>query len=80
MNLNFSNFEKLANKVGLSVTAGEIVGLVPLEAIVDAGQYYNGGVESSSEILIQKAVSGLKLDVLGEFIPNERIIELSANL
>ncbi len=75
-----TEIEKLANKVGLSVTAGEIVGLVPLEAIIDAGKYYNGGVESNSEILIQKAVSGLKLNVLGEFVSNERIIELSANL
>ena len=71
--------KNLAKDLGLEVTAGEIVGLVPLEAILDAGRHYNCG-EDIDDILINKAINELKLNVLSDFIPNERIIELSAGL
>ena len=64
-----------ANTMGLNVTAGELVGLVPLNAMLDAGRFYCGNSDVTNDNqLVEFAVSGLKLDVLGEFIPNERII------
>ena len=74
-----TEIENLATELGLTVTAGEIVGLVPLNAILDAGRLYNNG-DAEDNILIRKAIEGLKLDVLYDFNPEERIIELSAGL
>ena len=66
-----------ANEMGLSTTAGELVGLVPLNAMLDAGRYYHGN-DADVEVLVQAAISGLKLDVLEPFNPKERIIEWAA--
>ena len=66
-----------ANEMGLTTTAGELVGLVPLNAMLDAGRYYYGN-DADVEILVQSAISGLKLDVLEPFNPKERIIEWAA--
>jgi len=66
-----------AKKMGLTTTAGELVGLVPLNAMLDAGRYYHGN-DADVGVLVQSAISGLKLDVLEPFNPKERIIEWAA--
>ena len=66
-----------ANEMGLTTTAGELVGLVPLNAMLDAGRYYHGN-DADVEVLVEAAISGLKLDVLEPFNPKERIIEWAA--
>ena len=75
-----NEISELAKTYGLEFTAGEIVGLVPLEAILEAGKYYNNGKDDTDKILIEKAIQGMKLDVLDEFKPEDRIIELSSGL
>ena len=68
-----------ASEMGLEVTAGELVGLVPLNAILDAGRFYNIDLAvTQTRELVDAAISGLKLDVLDTFIPDERIIEWAA--
>ena len=65
-----------AKKIGLNVTAGELVGLVPLNAMVSAGNFYN--TEDSlidEKSVVEKAISALMLDVLGDFDPKSSIIE-----
>ena len=64
-----------AKKIGLSVTAGELVGLVPLNAMISAGNFYNSGEEIEEKSTVEKAISGLMLDRLGEFNPQSCIIE-----
>ena len=64
-----------AATIGLSVVAGELVGLVPLNAMLDAGHHYSRNLESDNETLVQQAIGGLKLDALDEFDPNVNIIE-----
>ncbi|MBN28809.1 MAG: glutamate formimidoyltransferase [Euryarchaeota archaeon] len=65
-----------AGKIGLNVTAGELVGLVPLNAMKSAGNYYhNDDLEMDEEEIVQKAISGLMLDRLGEFDSKSCIIE-----
>ena len=65
-----------AKKIGLNVTAGELVGLVPLNAMKSAGNYYNNGDSQIDEkSLVDKAISGLMLDRLGDFDPESSIIE-----
>ena len=65
-----------AKKIGLNATAGELVGLVPLGAMLSAGHYYYDGEDESDEnILVEKAISGLMLDQLSDFEPQSCIIE-----
>tara|TARA_B100001750_G_scaffold248413_1_gene279262 strand:- start:4426 stop:5454 length:1029 start_codon:yes stop_codon:yes gene_type:complete len=65
---------KESTKIGLSVVAGELVGLVPLNAMLDAGRHYNNS-DAEDETLVQQAIDGLMLDALDEFDPNANIIE-----
>ncbi len=70
-----------AATLGLKVTAGELVGLVPLKAILDAGRHYTDDSDiTDPRILVETAISKLQLDVLDGFNPDERIIEWAAEL
>ena len=70
---------KAAINRGLRVTGSELVGLVPLKAMLDAADYFlvkqerSLGVSESEKIKI--AVKSLGLDDLKPFIPEEKIIE-----
>jgi glutamate formiminotransferase/formiminotetrahydrofolate cyclodeaminase len=67
---------KEASIIGLNVTAGELVGLVPLEAMLSAGRFYIDDDSIVDEkMLVQKAISGLMLDKLDDFEPESSIIE-----
>ena len=67
-----------ANKIGLDVISSELVGLVPLKAFINAGKLYEKNFESLSDIeLVDAAITGLKLDIIGEFLPVDNIIEWS---
>lgn len=64
---------------GLRVTGSELVGLIPLKAMIDAGKYFlkkqkrSAGVDN--EELIRIAIKSMGLDELKPFNPRERIIE-----
>jgi glutamate formiminotransferase/formiminotetrahydrofolate cyclodeaminase len=64
---------------GIRVTGSELVGVVPLQAILDAGRHFlhkqkrSAGV--SNDELIAIAVKSLGLDELGPFDPQKKIIE-----
>jgi glutamate formiminotransferase/formiminotetrahydrofolate cyclodeaminase len=68
-----------ATKRGLRVTGSELVGLVPLKAMIAAADFYlqkqqrSLGVSESEKIKI--AIKSLGLDDLKPFHPQERIIE-----
>ena len=68
-----------AEKRGLRVTGSELVGLVPLKAMLDAGKYFlkKQGLSSglSEKELIKIAIKTMGLDELKPFNPEERIIE-----
>ena len=68
-----------AINLGLSATAGELVGLVPLNAIVSSGKFYHSNPSKASENeLVDAAIEGLMLDKLNIFDPEKRIIEWAA--
>ena len=70
-----------AAEMELEITAGELVGLVPLDAILDAGRHYNKDDSvTDARFLVDLAISKLKLDVLDDFNPDERIIEWAAKV
>ncbi len=79
MHQAFDETVKAADKRGLRVTGSELVGLVPLKAMLDAADYFltkqqrSLGIRESEKIKI--AVKSLGLDDLKPFNPNERIIE-----
>ncbi len=75
----FDEVCKRAEARGIRVTGSELVGLVPLKAMLDAGRYFlkkqqrSLGVSDSE--LIKIAVKSMGLDELGSFRPGEKIIE-----
>ena len=71
----YEEIRKLAAERGTKVTGSEIIGLIPLEAILMAGKYYTPD-EDNEEKLIKSAIDNLGLSDLDEFIPEEKIIEL----
>ncbi|MCL2097235.1 MAG: glutamate formimidoyltransferase [Bacteroidales bacterium] len=68
-----------AQKRGLRVTGSELVGLVPLQAILDAGRYFLAKQQRSTGIpdaeIIKIAVRTMGLDELTPFDPQQKIIE-----
>ena len=64
-----------ASRLGLEAVAGELVGLVPLQAIMDAGNHYSDTNIQDVDSLVENAIEGLMLDRLESFDPYENIIE-----
>jgi glutamate formiminotransferase/formiminotetrahydrofolate cyclodeaminase len=64
---------------GIRVTGSELVGLIPLNAMLDAGRHYlrkqGRSLGVSDKELIKIAVKSMGLDDLYEFKPEEKIIE-----
>jgi len=79
MHVAFDETVKAADKRGLRVTGSELIGLIPLQAMLDAGDYFLNKQERSLGISeaekIKIAVKSLGLDDLKPFNPNEKIIE-----
>ena len=75
----FDKVCELAWEHGMRVTGSELVGLLPKQAMVDAGRHYlrkqglNSGV--SDDELIAVAVRSMGLDEVAPFNPAEKIIE-----
>ncbi len=70
---------KKALERGIRVSGSELVGLIPLQAMIDAGKYFlrkqNRSVGIPEKEIIKIAVKSLGLDDLYEFKPEEKIIE-----
>jgi len=75
----FDEVSEKARLRGIRVTGSELVGLVPLQAMLDAGKHYLRKQQRSigipEEEIIKIAVKSLGLDELKPFNPKERIIE-----
>lgn len=75
----FDEVCRAASERGIRVTGSELVGLIPLQAMLDAGRYFLGkqqrSVGVSERELIRIAILSMGLDELGPFVPGERIIE-----
>lgn len=75
----FDEVCKSAQSRGLRVTGSELVGLIPLSAMLDAGKHYltlqNRSIGVSEKELIHIAIKSLGLDELAPFDPEKKIIE-----
>ena len=79
VHIAFDEACKKANERGIRVTGSELVGLIPLKAMTDAGKYFlekqQRSIGVSEKELIKIAVKSMGLDELTPFNPQERIIE-----
>ncbi|RKZ22727.1 glutamate formimidoyltransferase [bacterium] len=75
----FEVVEEEARELGLRVTGSEIVGLIPKEAILDAGRHFLEKQGRSravpEEEIIHTAILSLGLSEISPFKPEEKIIE-----
>lgn len=79
VHLVFEEVRRQAQKLGAEVTGSELIGLIPLTCLLEAGKYYQGkqglNYNQNETSLVQTAVNELMLGALGEFDVNRRVIE-----
>lgn len=79
VHIAFDEVCKKATERGIRVTGSELVGLIPLKSLLDAGIYFlkkqQRSIGVSESELIKIAVKSMGLDELAPFKPEERIIE-----
>lgn len=75
----FDEVCRKADARGVRVTGSELVGLIPLKSLLDAGRYFLSKQECSSGVsddeLIKIAVKSMGLNDIHPFIPEDKIIE-----
>lgn len=75
----FDEVSEKARERGIRVTGSELVGLIPLQAMLDAGRYFLRKQQRSTGVsdgeLIKIAVKSMGLDELYPFDPKKKIIE-----
>lgn len=75
----FDEVVERARERGIRVTGSELIGVIPLQAMLDAGKYFlrkqQRSVGIPDEEIIKIAVKSLGLDELAPFDPKKRIIE-----
>ena len=79
VHIAFDECVKSAYNRGMRVTGSELIGLMPLQSILDAGKYFLQKQQRSTGVsedeLIKIAVKSMGLDELVPFEPRKRIIE-----
>jgi glutamate formiminotransferase/formiminotetrahydrofolate cyclodeaminase len=79
VHIAFDEVCKSATERGIRATGSELVGLIPLQSMLEAGRYFLKKQQRSTGVsdkeLIKIAVKSLGLDDLYKFKPEEKIIE-----
>jgi len=75
LHIAFEEVKKEAARLGTEVNGSEIVGLVPLEAILKAGRFYSDHKIKDEKELVDLAIEKLGLSTLNKFIKEEKIID-----
>jgi glutamate formiminotransferase / formiminotetrahydrofolate cyclodeaminase len=79
VHIAFDEVCRKADARGVRVTGSELVGLIPLKSLLDAGRYFLAKQQRSSgvsdEELIKIAVKSMGLNDIHPFNPEEKIIE-----
>ena len=79
VHIAFDEVCRKADQRGVRVTGSELVGLIPLKAMLDAGKYFlkkqKCSVGVSDDELIKIAVKSMGLNDIHKFNPEEKIIE-----
>lgn len=79
LHVAFDEVCKKADARGIRVTGSELVGLLPLRCMLDAGRYFlrkqNRSTGVSDRELVKIAIKSMGLDDLAPFDPDQKIIE-----
>lgn len=79
MHQAFDEVSERARERGIRVTGSELIGVIPLQAMLEAGKYFlqkqQRSVGIPDEEIIKIAIKSLGLDELAPFDPKKRIIE-----
>ena len=79
VHIAFDEVCKSAERRGMRVTGSELVGLIPLNCLLDAGKYFLKKQQRSAGVsekeLVKIAVKSLGLDELAPFDPSKKVIE-----
>ena len=79
VHIAFDEVCRKADDKGVRVTGSELVGLIPLKSLLDAGRYYldkqKMSLGVSDEELIKIAIKSMGLNDIHHFNPEEKIIE-----
>ncbi len=79
VHIAFDEVCRKAEARGVRVTGSELVGLIPLKAMIEAGKYFLGKQQRSRGVdeaeLIKIAIKSMGLDELKPFNPEDKIIE-----
>ncbi len=79
VHIAFDEVCRMADARGVRVTGSELVGLIPLKALLDAGRYFLGKQQRSGGVsddeLIKIAIKSMGLNEIQKFIPQKKIIE-----
>jgi glutamate formiminotransferase/formiminotetrahydrofolate cyclodeaminase len=79
VHIAFDEVCKKADARGIRVTGSELVGLIPLKAMTDAGKYFLKKQKRSAGVpekeLVRMAIISMGLSELAPFKPEEKIIE-----
>ncbi|MCX6321596.1 MAG: glutamate formimidoyltransferase [Bacteroidia bacterium] len=79
VHIAFDEVCRMADARGVRVTGSELVGLIPLKSLLDAGRYFLNKQERSSGVsddeLIKIAIKSMGLNDIHQFKPEEKIIE-----
>lgn len=75
----FETVREEAGKIGLIVTGSELVGLMPLQPLLDAGTFYLRKQGKSAGVpereVVETAIRSLGLDQLAPFDPEKKVID-----
>ena len=71
----FEICKSIANDHSVKLKGSELVGLVPLSAMVESGKWFSSNSDASTEELVECAIEGLGLSQLEHFDAKQRIIE-----
>jgi glutamate formiminotransferase / formiminotetrahydrofolate cyclodeaminase len=76
----FEKVKEVALRHSTDVTGSELIGLIPLRVMLEAGKFYALQANLpgfTTDMLIQKAIENLKLEEFGPFDYQTRILELA---
>ena len=75
LHIAYEEVKKEALKFGVKVKGSEIVGLVPLEALLQAGRFYTDNRTDNETELVDSAIERLNLSALNPFTKEQKIID-----
>ncbi len=75
LHVAFEEVKKEAARLGVEVNGSEIVGLVPLEALLQAGRFYSKDNNLNENDLVDLAIEKLGLSTLNTFEKKQKIID-----